>query len=138
MHTTYFAAALIAAVKATHIVYRSDIDIAEYRPKRTDYPFAFNWPDGNPGCGATMVSPWHFITAAHCLTENFEAFNITLKGQTYRVIEERPNTCYDVETGLPNPADVAIMVLESPIPNAKEGDDYLKVFEATDAKSMDK
>ena len=81
MHTTTFAVALVAAVKATRIVYRGEVPISTYRPPRENYPFAFNWPDGNPGCGATMVSPWHFITAAHCLTENFEAFNITLKGK---------------------------------------------------------
>lgn len=78
-----------------------------------------------------MVSPWHFVTAAHCLTENFEEFNIVLRGQTYKVVEERPSNCYDVKTGLPNPADVAIMVLESPIPDAVEGEDFLKIWDGS-------
>lgn len=136
MQKTTFAVAMVTVVKATHIVYRDDLDISEYRPARTEFDFAFNWPEGNPGCGATMVSPWHFVTAAHCLTDTFEAFDIVLKGETYGVVEQRPNDCYDVRTGLPNPADVAIMVLDRPIPNAVEGDDYLKVYDGSD-KTME-
>ena len=41
-----------------------------------------------------------------------------------------------MRTGLPNPADVAIMVLDRPIPNAVEGDDYLKVYDGSD-KTME-
>lgn len=33
-------------------------------------------------------------------------------------------------TGLPNPADMAILVLRDPIPNAVEGTDYVKVWNA--------
>ena len=33
-----------------------------------------------------------------------------------------------MKTGLPNPADVAVMVLESPIEDAVEGDDWLQVY----------
>ena len=128
---TFFAVALVAAVNATRIVYRDDIPIEEYRPPREDFPFSFNWPMEDPGCGATMVSPWHFVTAAHCLTDDeWKPLNIKLKDKVYKVIEQRPNSCYDVKTGLPNPADVAIMVLEEPIVDAVVGDDYLEVWSA--------
>ena len=72
---SYFAVAMIHAVSA--IVYRppNEIDSSEYKINRSEFPMAFPYPMGNPGCGATMISKQHAITAAHCLEDgDFEPF----------------------------------------------------------------
>ena len=53
-------------------------------------------------------------------------------GRRYTVAAEdiRPNDCYDTNTGLPIPADMAILVLNEPIPNAVAGTDYVEVYNA--------
>lgn len=47
------------------------------------------------------------------------------------------NNCYHLKTGLPNAADVAIMVLDKPIPNAVEGTDYVTVWDTNDRGSIE-
>ena len=65
---SYFAVALVStAAEATKIVYRPDVPVSQYRVDRDLYPMAFYWPRDEPACGATMISPQHAITAAHCL-----------------------------------------------------------------------
>ena len=133
MRKTTFAVALVTVAKAlkTGIVYRDDINVEEYRPDRDEFAFAFNWPADNPICGASMITPQHMITAGHCLEDgDFRPFQIRLKERTYNVTEARPNPCYDLRTGLPYPADMAILVLEEPIPDAVAGDDYVEVWSA--------
>ena len=114
---SYFAVVMLHAVRA--IVYRpaNEVPTSEYKINRTNFPMAFPYPMGSPGCGATMISKQHAITAAHCLEAGeFEPFKLELSnGDVHTVVERRPNDCYDLKTGLPNPADVAILVLDEPI-----------------------
>ena len=69
MRRTYFATVLAPAATAIGIIYRDDVNVSLYQPPRTDFPMAFPWPNDGEGfaCGATMISPQHAITAAHCL-----------------------------------------------------------------------
>ena len=120
-----FAVAIVSTVHA--IVYREDISAELYKPDRTDYAFAFNYKDGS--CGATMIHPRFAISAAHCLEiEGFEEFDIELSGNTYRVVERRFPSCYQLDIGLPNSADVVVFVLDKDISPAVKGVDYVDVF----------
>merc|ERR1712013_539644 len=114
--------------------YRPDVDASLYRVDPALYPMSFKWPEDDPSCGATMISPQHAITAAHCLGRNGypSGFEIKLSGRRYRVEAEgiRVNDCYNTRTGLPVPADMAILVLKDPIQDAVEGTDYVKVWNA--------
>ena len=115
---TYFAVALISMAKATKIIYRDDVSRSQYRVDRNLYPMAFPFPADDPVCGATMISPQHAITAAHCLQDSIgttSVFEIELSGKRYEVEEVRPNDCWMIEKGLPTPADMAILVLKEPI-----------------------
>ena len=68
---THFAVALISyGVEASKIIYRPDVDVSLYRVDPALYPMSFKWPEDDPSCGATMISPQHAITAAHCLGRN--------------------------------------------------------------------
>ena len=58
--------------------------------------------------------------------------SINLGGNTHLIHEARPNSCYDVPTGLPNPADVAVMVLKTPIVGGEVGKDWLSVWNPAD------
>ena len=55
-----------------------------------------------------------------------------MSGKRYTVEAEgiRPNDCYNLRTGLPVPADVAIFVLKEPIEDAVLGRDYVEVWNA--------
>lgn len=50
-----------------HIVYPDNINTNLVRISRDEYPMAFRWPERNPRCGATMISPKVALTAAHCV-----------------------------------------------------------------------
>ena len=137
---TSFAAALVAAVNATKIIYLPDVDVKDYQPPRDKFKFSFPWPADDPICGATMVSPQHIVTAAHCITADLQVpFEIPIYGKDgdenkpYVVSEVRPISCWTEKEGETinekYPSDVAVMVLDSPILNAKEGIDYLKIWD---------
>ena len=65
---TCFTVALVSTVvKANELIYRDDVDVSQYRVDPALYPMSFAWPADEPSCGATMISPQHAITAAHCL-----------------------------------------------------------------------
>ena len=138
--TTSFATALIAAVNATKIIYLPP-DLADtklYKPPREKYPFVFPWPKNDPICGATMVSPQHIATAAHCISKDMQIpFDIELRGKTYSVNEVRPMSCWNSGPNAESinekfPSDVAVMVLEKPIPNPKVGVDYINIWNPED------
>ena len=142
MKSITFATSLAAIANAVNIVYREDIPAKEFRPNREDFAFAFPWPADNPFCGGAMVTPQHMITAAHCIGDGFEngfvPFEIEHKGNRYKVVENRTLDCYDKfgksdepgnEYDHKFPSDIAILVLENPIPGAVAGDDYIDVWD---------
>ena len=140
MKSITFATSLAAIANAVNIVYREDIPAKEFIPNREDFAFAFPWPADDPICGGAMVTPQHMITAAHCIGDGFEngfvPFEIEHKGNRYKVVEERRLDCYDQfvqddEKGIDGkfPSDIAILVLENPIPGAVAGDDYIDVWD---------
>ena len=82
-----------------------------------------------------MVSPQMALTAAHCVTANWDANdpNLTVKlsdGEVYGIKEFRTNECWDFSSGLPYSADIAIMILDRPIPNAQEFVHYIPTWNA--------
>jgi len=87
------------------------------------YPMVFKWPENGFRCGATMVSPQMALTAAHCVRANWDTSdpNLYVKlsdGEFYGIKEFRTNECWDFSFGGPYSADIAIMILDRPIPNA--------------------
>ena len=84
-----------------------------------------------------MVSDQMALTAAHCVEEIWDSSSpgLTVKlsdGATYGIREFRTNECWDFSYGGPYSADIAIMVLDRPIPNAVEGVHYVKTWDAED------
>ena len=53
----------------SHIVF-PDGSAPAVRVDPNKYPAVFKWPENNPRCGATMVSPRVALTAAHCVRES--------------------------------------------------------------------
>ena len=101
----------------------------------------FKWPDQGFRCGATMISDQMALTAAHCITQawdqNPDALNMTVTlgdGNTYGIKEFRGNECW--WDGQPFAADIAIMVLDRPVPNAVEGKHYIKLWNAEEMGSV--
>ena len=63
------------------------------------------------------------LTAAHCISKDEDGLNpgLTVKmydGGEYEIKEFRTNECWNFGNGGPYSADIAIMVLDRPIPNA--------------------
>ena len=73
------------------------------------------------------------ITAAHCVEHGAVPFTINHRGNTYRVSEQRPLKCYtdksDEGFDIQFPADLAVLVLDTAIPNAEPGEDYLELWD---------
>ena len=126
----YFAAIMIAAVKAGSLVYRDDIDVSNYRPQWSEYKYAVPYPKGaEPDCSATMISDQVAITAGHCFKKDLKPFEVEMwNGDVYSVSDIRPIDCWDIENMVPNTADIAIFVLDRPIPNAQPGIDFVNVW----------
>ena len=62
-----------------------------------------------------------------------------LSGETYDIREFRTNKCWDWTRncdGAPYSADIAIMVLDRPIPNAVLGEDYVNIWNAETMESV--
>ena len=127
MKNTFFAATMAATISALKkfnykIVYPGDqVDLI--RIDREEFKMVFEWPREGFRCGATMVSPQMALTAAHCVTANWDASdpNLTVElwnGEVYGIQEFRSNECWSFSSQQPYSADIAIMVLDRPIPNA--------------------
>lgn len=73
------------------------------------------------------------ITAAHCVEHGAVPFTINHRGNTYRVSEQRPLKCYtdksDEGFDVQFPADIAVLVLDTAVPDAKPGEDYLELWD---------
>lgn len=70
-----------------------------------------------------MISPQVALTAAHCVTASWDASdpNLTVQlsdGESYGIKEFRTNECWNFNGGGPYSADIALMILDRPIPNA--------------------
>lgn len=95
----------------------------------------FKWPEQGHRCTATMITPQIALTAAHCISENEDRVgsNLTVRmadGQEYRIREFRANECWDFSWGGPFSADIAMMILDTPIPNAEKGVHYVDTWNA--------
>ena len=109
-----FSAALNLAAA---IVYRDDIDdVNRYKQDPSQWPFTFPYQydssDEDWICAATMISPRHAITAAHCFDGVPDNWSVVINNKTYTVIETRLNPCYDLSSMEPVSADMAILVLD--------------------------
>ena len=95
----------------------------------------FKWPhNGEFRCGATMISDQVALTAAHCLKKGEDGVNgnFTVKlnsGNVHTIREFRTNECWNFDTSGPYSADIALMILETPIENAVAGTDYIDVWD---------
>ena len=90
----------------------------------------FKWPKGDFRCGATMISPQVALTAAHCIEahENGANGNLTVElnsGEVHTIREFRANECWDFSDNADYSADIALMILDTPIEDAVEGVDYI-------------
>ena len=91
-----------------------------------------------------MISDQMALTAAHCYSaqEDLDAGNLEvelLSGETYGIREFRTNKCWDWTRncdGAPYSADIAIMVLDRPIPEAVLGVDYVDIWNADTMESV--
>ena len=102
-----------------------------------DYQMAFKWPYGRSRCGATMITDQMALTAAHCISERENGPNTQHRvqmhnGEIFGIKEFRTNECWDFNTGSPYSADIAIMILDRPIPNAIKGVHYVDPWNAED------
>ena len=96
----------------------------------------FKWPEGDFRCGATMISPQVALTAAHCIEahENGTNGELTVKlnsGNVHTIREFRANECWDFTDAADYSADIALMILDTPIENAVAGQDYIEVWDPT-------
>ena len=141
MSRTFFAAALVAFTSATDIIYapgRRDEIVVD----RSEYPMVFDFAleRENGGCGATMISDQIAITEAACVEypedvpwrseEGLGSLSFYLSdGELYHVKEVRGNECWNHFREEPFFNDLALLILDRPIPNAVEGVHYVKMWD---------
>ena len=144
MRLITFGLSLAAIADAIDIIWRHDKKDSEFTAKHDDFPFAFPWPARQdvfrPICGGTMITRQHMITAAHCVETDYfnnkpDDIPIVHRGNTYFVKEKRTLSCYTKKKNETEdifqilPADIAILVLNKPIPDAVAGVDYIDVWD---------
>jgi len=139
MTRTLFAAALVTFTSATNIIYapgRRDEIVVDW----SEYPMVFDFAleRENGGCGATMISDQVAITEAACveyhedLRDGLGHLSFYLSdGELYHVKEIRGNECWNHFREGPFNQDLALLILDRPIPNAVEGVHYVKVWDDT-------
>ena len=98
--------------------------------------FDFALERENGGCGATMISDQIAITEAACVEYHEDikgeigslSFYLS-DGELYSVKEIRGNECWSHWKEEPFIVDLALLVLDRPIPNAVQGVHYVKMWD---------
>ena len=121
------------AIRTPKIQYSPDYDLADVRVDPMEYQMAFKWPQGDARCGATMITDQIALTAAHCVQKSEEGRNPGLKvqmtnGDVYGIKEFRSHDCWDFTENGDHNADIAMMILDKPIPGAKKGVHYVDTW----------
>ena len=132
---TLAALAALSNAKNIKIQYGPDIDIDQIRVDPMQYQMAFKWPYGDSRCGATMITDQIALTAAHCVQKSEDGLNPGLQvqmssGEIFGIKEFRTNECWDFTENGDYNADMAIMILDRPIPGAKKGVHYVDTWNA--------
>lgn len=130
--TRIILAILASISQATKIVYLEGLK-EQYATSPDEFPMIFKWPEGDFRCGATMISPQVALTAAHCIEKHEDGANgeLTIKlnsGNVHTIREFRTNECWDFSDDADYSADIALMILETPIEDAELGTDYINVW----------
>merc|ERR1711862_305055 len=87
--------------------------------KKSDWPGVFNMdPEGDEelgSCVATMVTPYHALTAAHCFDDGkwWPSFTVDIDGKKYTVSNVTMNKCFSHANDGPDGADLAIIKLST-------------------------
>ena len=140
MSKAYISATLATLSHTFKVLYPSDVDIEQIRVDPMDYQMTFKWPEEYHRCSATMVTDQIALTAAHCIPEWENGLNpgLTVKladGSVYGIKEFRVNECWEFNQEPPYEFsdfsdDIAIMILDRPIPDAIQGVHYVKTWNA--------
>ena len=82
-----------------------------------------------------MITDQIALTAAHCVQKSEEGMNpglsVTMSnGATYGIKEFRSHDCWDFTENGDHNADIAMMILDKPIPGAKKGVHYVDTWNA--------
>ena len=80
-----------------------------------------------------MITDQIALTAAHCVQKSEEGMNpglsVTMSnGATYGIKEFRSHDCWDFTENGDHNADIAMMILDKPIPGAKKGVHYVDTW----------
>lgn len=107
------------------IVRRDDKPDSAYLANPQDYPAVFPIdPYGSlesGECAATLVTAQHAITASHCFDDGkWQAFPVKINGTSNRVVSVHVNPCFDYDADGPDGHDIAVLRLESMVPETIE------------------
>jgi len=107
------------------IVRRDDKPDSAYLADPQDYPAVFPIdPYGSEEsgeCCATLVTAQHAITASHCFDDGkWKEFPVTINGTSNRVVSVHVNPCFDYAADGPDGHDIAVLRLESLVPDSIE------------------
>lgn len=108
------------------VVYRGDLDDEALVVDASRYPAVFPLDAGDKlrvgECAATLVTPQHALTAAHCFAKasRQKAFRVEIGGAVYDVAADgvHREPCFSYAADGPNGHDSAVIVLDRPAPVA--------------------